>query len=128
MPDSHNNFESNRLSSYIPIFQKAYELYKIFYGYIVHFPKKDRFTLGRKIENAMLDIMEFIVVAIQLSKSEKLSVLQKTSIKLDFLKILIRLAKDLKILDYKKYLTLESHIQEIGKMLGGWIKSSSVSK
>lgn len=128
MPDSHNNCESNRLNLHIPIFQKAYELYTIFYGYIVHFPKKDRFTLGQRIENAILDIMEYIVVAIQLSKSAKLPALQKTSIKLDFLKILIRLAKDLKILDYKKYLILESRIQEIGKMLGGWIKSSSVSK
>lgn len=38
------------------------------------------------------------------------------------LKILIRILKDLKILDIKKYLLLEDELQEIGKMLGGWIK------
>lgn len=73
----------------------------------------------------MLEVIEGILTASQLSKSEKLPILQKTSIKLDLLKVLIRLCKDLKILDNKKYLLLESYLQEIGKMLGGWIKAST---
>ncbi len=73
----------------------------------------------------MLEVIEGIITASQLSKSEKLPILQKTSIKLDLLKTLIRLCKDLKILDNKKYLLLESYLQEIGKMLGGWIKAST---
>jgi len=39
------------------------------------------------------------------------------------LKILIRLAEDIKALPTKKYLYLEELLQEIGKMLGGWIRS-----
>lgn len=34
----------------IPIFTKTYEFYKIFYSYLATFPKKDRYTLGRKIQ------------------------------------------------------------------------------
>jgi len=124
MPDSHKDFEPGRLNLDIPIFQKAYELYKVFYEYEAHFPKKDRYTLGQRIENAILDVIEAIIIASQLSKSEKLPVLKKASVKLDLLKVLVRLAKDLKALDNKKYLILESNIQEIGKMLGGWIKAS----
>jgi four helix bundle protein len=125
MPDSHNNLESGKLNLDIPIFQKVYELYKLLYQYVASFPKKDRYTLGQRVENSLLDFMESVIFASQLSKTDKLPVLQKASIKLDVLKVFIRLCKDLKILDNKKYLILESQIQEIGRMLGGWIKAST---
>lgn len=125
MPDSHD-FQSINKTFDFPIFQKTYETYKLFYGYLVNFPKKDKYTLGQRCENALLDFLEAITIAGGLPKTEKAPVLQKASIKLDLAKILIRLCKDLKILDNKKYLELESSLQEIGKMLGGWIKSSSI--
>lgn len=114
-----------RLSFDVPIFQKTYETYKTFYQYLIHFPKKDRYTLGQRGENALLDLLESIIQASQLSKAEKLPILQKASIKLDQMKVFVRLYKDLKILDNKKYLSLEARLQEIGKILGGWIKSST---
>lgn len=125
MPDSHD-FQSINKTFDFPIFQKTYETYKLFYSYLVNFPKKDKYTLGQRCENALLDFLEAITIAGGLPKTEKVPVLQKASIKLDLAKILIRLCKDLKILDNKKYLELESSLQEIGKMLGGWIKSSSI--
>jgi hypothetical protein len=70
-------------------------------------------------------LIEDIITASQLSKSEKVPTLQTASIKLDVLKVLIRCCKDLKIIDNKNYLLLESQLQEIGKMLGGWIKAST---
>lgn len=124
MPNSHG-FQSNNRTFDFPIFQKIYETYKRFYCYLVNFPKKDKYTLGQRCENALLDFLETIVIAGGLSKTEKFPVLQKASTKLDLAKIFIRLCKDLKILDNKKYLELESSLQEIGRMLGGWIKSSS---
>lgn len=125
MPDFHNDFSSLNLGFDIPIFQKAYDLYKLYYQYLVNFPKKDRFTLGLRCENVILDLLEAITEASQVSRNGKLPILQNASLKLDQVKMFIRLAKDLKILDNKKYLILESHLQEIGRMLGGWIKSST---
>jgi len=92
---------------------------------VAHFPKKDRYAIGQKIENGILELIEGIITASQLSKSEKVPTLQSASIKLDVLKVLIRCCKDLKIIDNKNYLLLESQLQEIGKMLGGWIKAST---
>lgn len=125
MTDFHNDSEFGKLNLDIPVFQKTYDLYKSFYSLVLDFPKKDRYTIGQRIENTILDILENIIAASQLSKLEKVPTLQKASIKLDVLKILIRCCKDLKIIDNKKYLTFESQIIEIGKMLGGWIKASS---
>ena len=36
--------------------------------------------------------------------------------------MLVRLAKDQKSLSTKAYLDLQAYLQEIGKMLGGWLK------
>lgn len=125
MTDFHSDSEFGKLNLDIPVFQKTYDLYKSFYSLVLDFPKKDRYTIGQRIENTILDILENIIAASQLSKLEKVPTLQKASIKLDVLKILIRCCKDLKIIDNKKYLTFESQVIEIGKMLGGWIKASS---
>lgn len=68
-------------------------------------------------------MIEEIITASSLTKYEKLPILKKVSTQVDLLKVLLRLAKELKIIDLKKYITLEEYLQEIGKMLGGWIKS-----
>lgn len=120
------NSTHNNVTLDIPIFQKTYELYKLFYQYLANFPKKDRYTLGARCENALLDLLESLTLANQLKKSEKSSVLQKASLSLDRTKVLIRLCKDLKIIDNKKYLILETTLQEIGRMLGGWLKATTL--
>jgi hypothetical protein len=120
MPDFHN------LDT--PIFAKTYDLYKLFYSYIPSFPKKDRYALGQKCEIILLNMIEEIIVAGSVAKKAKLQVLKKVSIKVDFLKVLFRLGKDLKVIDNKKYLILQEYLQEIGKMIGGWIRSISSVK
>lgn len=39
------------------------------------------------------------------------------------LRLFIRLAADTKIIDKKFYLILQEQIDEIGQMLGGWLKT-----
>ena len=108
----------------LPIFNKAYQLYKTFYGYRDSIAKQDRHTIWQRSENIILDIIENILLASQAYRAEKLPILQHASVKLNFLRILVRLMKDLKTIDDKKYVTLAGLGDEIGRMLGGWIKSA----
>lgn len=71
----------------------------------------------------LLNLLETIILASNLPKQEKLPVLRTASTKVDVLRILFKLGKDLKVIENKKFVTLDSDINEIGKMLGGWIKS-----
>ena len=71
-------------------------------------------------------MLELIILASNLSKKEKLPILRKASIKIDVLRVLFKLGKDLKIIENKKYISLENDINEIGKMIGGWIKTTSI--
>lgn len=108
----------------MPIFQSAYSLYKDFYLIRGSVSKQDRYTIFLRVENSMLEIIEGILFASQQTKLQKLPTLEKISVNLNFLRVLIRLMKDVKAIDIKKYATLEANVDKIGRMLGGWIKST----
>ncbi|OGY43588.1 MAG: hypothetical protein A3B89_04945 [Candidatus Buchananbacteria bacterium RIFCSPHIGHO2_02_FULL_40_13] len=108
----------------IPIFKKVYELYKNTYEYRKQVNRQDRFTIWQRNENLILELLEYILTASQISKIEKLPILEQASVKLNFLRVFLRLMKELKIIDTKKYITMEQIADEIGRMLGGWIKST----
>ncbi len=75
-----------------------------------------------KLENLVLEMLELILLAITKQKPSRILILNKVSTKANLLKILIRLAKDVKAINLKQYLALEGRLQEIGKMTGGWLK------
>jgi hypothetical protein len=108
----------------IPIFKKTYDLYKTFYGYRLDIPKQDRYTIWQKCEESLLEVLEGILLASQMSQMEKLPVLEKTSVKLNLLRVFVRLMKDVRAIDNRKYLAIEASLDEIGRMLGGWIRST----
>lgn len=89
------------------------------------FPRKDRYVLGQKCEAVLLEILEAAILASSLSKQEKLPILKRASSKIDVLRVLFTLGRDLKIIENKKYQVLENLLSEIGKMFGGWIKTSA---
>ena len=105
----------------LPIFEKTYELILWLYLTVNKFPKSQRFVLGQQIEKTLLEILEGIIQANQ--EKNKLPYLKKISVELDKLRILIRLSKDLKFISIRQYKLAAEKINEIGKMLGGWIKS-----
>lgn len=108
----------------IPIFKKTYDLYKTFYGYRNSVTKQDRYTIWQRCDNVILDILENILLASQMYKAEKVPVLEKASVKLNFLRVFFRLMKEVRTMDNKKYVALQEFVDEIGRMLGGWIKST----
>lgn len=108
----------------IPIFHATYGLYKSFYQIRSSVSKQDRYTIYLRAENAILEVIEGILKAGQQTKIQKLPTLEKISVDINFLRVLIRLLKDLKMIDIKKYTTLEVDVDTIGRMLGGWIKST----
>lgn len=107
----------------IPIFTKLYDFYNLLTHAISSFPKTKRYTLGQEIDRQILLSIE-ILLSIPL-KDEKISALKNLGVKIDLLKILLRLAKDNQCLSEKDYLLLQTNLAEIGRMLGGWIRSQA---
>jgi len=118
---SHINAFNNSIE--IPIFAKFYTFYKYFSQFVINYPKSKRYTLASKVDQLALDIIELIINANYSYGVDKLKMLKKIGVKLDLLKVLIRLSFETKCIDSKKYQSLSSQLVEIGRMLGGWIKS-----
>lgn len=105
----------------LPIFEKMYELVLWLFPLANRFPQKQRFVLGQQLQSSCLRLLLGIVNANQQAK--KLPWLLATSQELDKLRILLRLSKDLKFISVRQYGFAVGTCNEVGKMLGGWIKS-----
>jgi hypothetical protein len=105
------------------LLQKLVRVYKIWHEYLPHFSKDTRYTLGLKIDNSFLEVIESIIKASYSDKARKLIFLKNASFKLDLLKFFLQVTWEIKSLNDKKYILLSEKLDEIGKMLGGWIKS-----
>ena len=111
----------------IPIVHSFYQLYASLDTYIKQFPKSERYTLGATLQNQLLQAFEQILIAAANTDANvKSRHLKQVSAKVDLLRLLIRLAKDCKCLSNQAYIELESGLHEIGRMLGGWIKSLKI--
>lgn len=97
--------------------------YKLWHEIIQHLPKTSRFTLGAKIDNAFIEVIELIFVAGSLSRDKKLPYVQKAIGRFDLLKFFLRISWEIKTLDNKKYIAISEPLNEIGKMLGGWLRN-----
>jgi hypothetical protein len=112
-----NNFHSPS------IIQKVYDFYAELYLMVEKMPKKDKYALGEKLQKITLDFLELLITAGNKPKDEKFPFLELANTKLEILKITIRLAHEVKAIPTNKYNSLELKLQEVGRMLGGWIKS-----
>jgi four helix bundle protein len=104
------------------IYQKHYDLMVYSFPIIGRFPQNQRYVLGQQIENVMLAIGMMIVHANKMR--QKKGKLYEIDIELEKLRFLIRLAKDLKMMSISKYGHHCECIDEIGRLLGGWLKSA----
>jgi len=107
----------------LPIIGRFILVYKLWHEILDHISKKSRYTLGAKIDSLFIETLELLFIASYLSKEEKLPYLKKSAVKLDLLKFFLQISWEIKALDTKKYIALSEPLNEIGKMLGGWIRN-----
>lgn len=108
--------------------EKIYDM--ILYGSpaLIQFPKSEKYVLASKIRESMYRMFE-LAVAIE-KKYYKKTTLQELDIELDVLRHLIRLAADKRLypsqapcLPFKKYEFWARCLDEIGRMIGGYMKT-----
>ncbi|MHB8579172.1 MAG: diversity-generating retroelement protein Avd [Ignavibacteriaceae bacterium] len=105
------------------IYQKTCDLLLWLHPVVNKFPKTQRFVLGQRIENKTLDLIHSMIVAN--AERDKSATLKQASVELDELRILIRLSKDLHFVNIKQYGVAAEKMNEIGRLLSGWINKFS---
>jgi len=105
----------------LKIYQKHYDLILYAFPIIARYPRNSRFTLGQQTHDCLFEIAKLISEANRCHNKKKTLWIIDT--KLDELRLLTRLAKDLGMLSVRQYGIVSEKISEIGRLLGGWIKS-----
>ena len=104
------------------ILQKAFEMMEYGYTALAQYPKSEKFALVVDINRCMHKILEKIIEANK--KYYKKTTLQELDVEIMKLKAYLRLSYNLKFLPSKKYEIWSSKSVELGRMVGGWIKST----
>jgi hypothetical protein len=102
---------------------KLYDVILWLMGRVEKFPRSQKFTLGDRIVNISLDTLDVLIEATYTRK--RLPLLQKANVQLEKLRFLIRLCHDFKLLSAKQYAYISNEINEVGKLVGGWIRSQT---
>lgn len=110
----------------ISILQRIKEGYLIWMNISAHIPKSARYTIGARIENKYLDLLELARFAYFINKDEVENKIRKISgciFLLDTLKFLISTMWEAKLLSHKQFEQVSLRLKEIGKILWGWSES-----
>jgi len=94
------------------------------YGYLAlrQFPKSERFTLVADIKNSMFRLL-MLIIRCNVSR-DKRKYFDDIDTELNLLRSFVRLSKELEFMPFKKYEIMSKYLTEIGKMIGGWRRST----
>ena len=120
------NNPSFRTPQDLPIIQKLIVAYKLWHDCYSHFGKLYRFGIGLQIDGLFMETIKNVFTAIHKPRDQKHSYLNKASDSFDLLKFILQVAWETKALDDKKYIALSQYLSEIGRMLGGWQKTTAL--
>ncbi len=102
-------------------------------GYLMHFPHCHKYTLTQAIRQAYVDVYNLVTECQK--RYHKKTTLTQLDVRHEQLRMLINLAHELKLFDYSagrkdnelpgehRHLVLSRMVDELGRMIGGWLKS-----
>ncbi len=103
------------------VITKAYDLILWSCRHTGKFPRNHRFVLGERIERNLYLLLETLIKAKYTRNRQEY--LHQANLLLEILRFQMRLAKDLQCLKVESYGFAAKAIDEIGKLVGGWLKA-----
>lgn len=105
------------------VITRTYDMLLYIMPLLEQFPKKYKYFLAEKIQSNILEIMEDLIEAYYTKGDSKKALLNKVNIHLEKLRYEVRLSKDLRCINVKRYELWQRKINEIGQQVGSWRKS-----
>ena len=87
---------------------------------VPHINKGARYTIGTRIENKLLDLLEISYTTYFTGKEQKAEKIGECIFLTDIIKFLISTAWEGKLISHKQFEEIALKLDEIGRMFGGW--------
>jgi len=87
-------------------------------------PKNQRFVLGTRLADAVLEVMEVLAEATYARGTAKAPLLAKANRRIEGVRWLVRICKDRNLLSATQFAFSCRSVEECGRMVGGWLKQA----
>jgi len=105
-----------------PLFVHYYRTLQWIMDTVERFPRSARFTLGDRLIDSGLNVVEHIVEAIY--TRERVAPLDRANRELERQRVLFRIAHDRRYLSTAQYAHIAEALDEAGRMTGGWLRDT----
>jgi len=102
------------------VIEKTYELLVWSLKHIEKIPRSHRYGVGLRLEQRLSGILDLLLRAKY--TRDRLALLQAANLELELLRFQFRVVKDLKCLSIESYGSASRFVNEIGKLIGGWMR------
>lgn len=89
---------------------------------ITKLPRTEKFNIGNEYKQSMYEMLRNIMYLSKIEQNQALNILNKIDAELNTQRIYLRIMKNNKWIDERKFKIAMEQIYEIGKILGGLLK------
>ncbi len=107
---------------HLPIYKTTYELLEMVTRKTKNFSRDFKYSLGDKIRNECVELVVFIYKAN--SAQDKAEYLQQILDRVQVIELLLRLSKDLHLLNVEGFSEIVFLTDSLGRQAQGWLKHS----
>lgn len=105
----------------LPVYKACYDLLIEIFQFTKEFSKDYKYTVGESLKKETLELLTLIYRAN--SQKDKRGVLQEARERIEVIRLFIRLMKDMKQINLKKFVEVNKSVENVSKQLTGWQKS-----
>lgn len=95
---------------------------------VIKLPRTEKFSIGTKIKTSVYNMLRNILLVSKMDKTKRLEIYNIVDAEIYYQRICIRIMYNQKWIDEKKYKHSNELLSEIGRILGGLIKSLGANK
>jgi hypothetical protein len=109
------------LHNELPVYKASYDLLIGIFQFTKEFSKDYKYTVGESLKKETIELLTLIYRAN--SRKDKQEVLQEARECIEVVRLFIRLMKDMKQINLKRFVEVNKVVENVSKQLAGWQKS-----
>ncbi len=110
----------------LKIKQKCEDMIIYAYTALRQYPRAEKYGLAADTKTAMYELLRLIVICNK--KYYKKTTLQEVDTQLDIIRSFVRMAYKMQYINFKKYELWTARLDEIGRMIGGWMQTCQAAR
>lgn len=106
----------------LPVYKASYDLLVEIFRFVRNFNKEFKYTVGDSLKKETIELLTLLYRAN--SSRDKMNVIQCAREKIEVIRLLLRLMKDLKQVNIPKFVFVNEKIENVSRQLTGWQKAT----